>query len=305
MFLNTFMSIFALFIFMISGYFSGKKGYIDDKINEGINKIVLNITFPCSILSSFKKEYNSIEIYRDILILFIIFVIFKSFCLILALTLFKEKKDVHHSSDRFSAVFSNTNYMGMPITKAIFGDKAVIFTSIYVVFSSTLNNTLGILFFKGKADFKGLIYLFLKPAIIAAFIGMILFSFKIDLPIILKNSIGTLGPMTTTLSFMSIGYVLSKSNFNKLFNEYRVYFICGLRLIIIPLCAYFIFNFFIKATLLFNTFVIIESMPVAAVSITYSSLYKPKDLEYMSKVVFLSTLISLLTIPIIATMISK
>lgn len=294
---NSFINIMILIIYIAVGYFCGLKRYINVQINEGINKIVLNICLPCMILSSFKSENNYEGIYEDILILFILYVVFRVIWYIISLILFRSKKDPHFSTNRFLCLFPNAGYMGMPMTQAVFGSEALMYNSIYMIFFNIVSNSLGAMIYKGKINIKGLLNTLINPTIIAAFLGVILFILKFDFPLIISKPIDVLGSMTTPLSFMTLGYTLTKSSFKGLFKRKADYLICILKLLIIPLSAILIFRPILGSSLLLDTFFLLEAMPVAAVAVIFSNNYKSEDSEYASKIVFLSTIMSLITIP--------
>ncbi len=306
MFYNSFINIAVIIIYIAVGYFCGYKRYIDFQVNEGINKIIFNITLPCMVITSFKQEYNTPFIYKDMLVLFILYVIFKTIWLLASIVIFKKSKDEFFSSNRYSMLFSNCGYMGMPMTQAILGERALIYASIYVIIFNIFSNSLGVMLYKGigKLNIKELIKVLINPTIISAFIGIIFFGLKITFPPVMLKPMTSLGNMTTPLSFITLGYALSKSSFKELFKGKIQYITCALKLIVVPISAIIIFKPFMDKNLIFNTFVILEAMPVAASAIIYANSFKNLELQYASKITFLSTLLSLVTIPFIVLVIN-
>ncbi len=299
MIINTIENIFVILLLILVGVIAGKLKYIDENANASINKIILNISLPCMILSSFKQEYNSPGLYRDMFAMFVAYVILKSIWVLIGYLMFRKDKDKNYAPNRFSLIFSNSGYMGMPVAQAILGEKVLIFASIYSIFFNIFCNTLGISLFKGKVKYKEFLKLFTSPSIISAFIGILLFVLKVNLPFVLSKTISTLGSITTPLSFLTLGYTLRKSEFRGLFKFGKEYLICALRLIVIPITAYFFIKMFSNYDDLINSFTIIEAMPVASISVIFAANYKSEDLPYVSKIVFLSTILSLFTIPIL------
>lgn len=299
MFYNAFINIIILLIYIVIGYFSGLWKFINEEVNDGISKLVLNITMPCMILSSFKAENNVEGMYKNMLILLILYFIFKIMWFIISFSIFTRKRDQHFSTDRFSCLFPNAGYMGIPMTQAIFGDQALIYTSIYVAFFNIFLNSLGVMMFKGNVNFKALIKAFINPAIIAACLGLILFVMKVNLPMLLSKPITALGNMTTPLSFITLGYTLTRSSLKVVFKGKIQYFICALKLLIIPFSAIFIFKPIMGSSLMLDTFILIESMPIAALGLIFVNNFKPEDSEYASKIIFLSTVLSFITVPFV------
>ncbi|MCL2320801.1 MAG: AEC family transporter [Oscillospiraceae bacterium] len=306
MFYNTFISIAILIIFMGVGYFSGFIKFITDEVNEGLNKIILNITLPCMIIASFKQEYNTPGVYENMLILFILYIIFKAIWFIISLILYKKNKDHNVSTNRFSILFPNCGYMGIPVSQAVFGNQVLIYTAIYIMFFNIFTYSLGIGIYRGsgKINVKENVRIMLNPVIFSVFIGLGIFVLKITLPQILLNPITSLGNMTTPLSFIVIGYSLTKSSLKEVIKGKAQYIICALKLIVIPITALLIFRPFLGNNLILNDFVIIEAMPVAAVAIVFANNFKKQESEYASKVTFLTTILTIVTVPLIAFIIS-
>ena len=298
MFYSAFINIIILLIYIVIGYFSGLWKFINTEVNGGISKLVFNITMPCMILSSFKAENNTEGIYKNILILMILYIVFKIIWIIISFAIFATKRDQKFSTDRFSSLFPNAGYMGIPMTQAIIGDHALIYTSIYVIFFNIFLNSLGTIIYKGNIRFKALVKVFINPSIIAVCLGLMLFILKVDFPMILSKPIAALGNMTTPLSFITLGYTLTESSLKELFKGKFQYFICVLKLIIIPFSAMLIFKPIMGSSLMLDTFILIESMPIAALGLIFANNFKPEESEYASKIIFLSTILSFITIPL-------
>ncbi len=298
MFFNALSNVTVILFMVAIGAIAGYKKFINDEVNLGINKILMNIGLPFLIFSSFKVEYNTKDIYGEMLLILISFCLIKLILIVISHVVFRKEKDKFYSSNWFSSVFSNSSFMGLPIVSALFGEKALIYISIYIIFLNILSGTIGISFFKGKIDRKGLLGYILNPIIIFASLGLILFMLKIKLPFVLTKTMSTVGSITTPLSFLSLGYSLTKFRLIDIFKGKREYIACFIKLIIGPSLVILLLSIFIKQALLLNTLTIIEAMPVPTVGIIYTNIYKTEDTGYLSRVVFLSTILSLITIPI-------
>ena len=139
----------------------------------------------------------------------------------------------------------------------------------------------------------------IKPSIIAVYIGIILFTLKIKIPNVLLNTMDLVGGITTPLSMIIVGVILTKVDFKKYVSDWTIYYSSFMKLILIPILLFLIFKICNINSVLSNTMVLLTAMPTAATtSIIAESLNKEK--EYATILVFISTLLSLATFPIIA-----
>jgi len=96
-----------------------------------------------------------------------------------------------------------------------------------------------------------------------------------------------------------IGALLANSNFKEMLGNWRIYVVSFLRLIIIPLAIWAALRNVTSDPLLVGVPTIIAAMPVAANSAILAQEYEANSF-LASQVVFVSTLLSVITIPLIA-----
>lgn len=107
------------------------------------------------------------------------------------------------------------------------------------------------------------------------------------------------GGVTIPLSMIIVGVILSQVNFKKYMSYWTVYYSSLIKLIISPLVLLLIFKLLGFDSVLSKTMVLLTAMPTAALtSILAENLNKEK--EYAAILVFISTILSLVTFPLIA-----
>lgn len=103
---------------------------------------------------------------------------------------------------------------------------------------------------------------------------------------------------------MIIGYMISGVEFKEIFKEKSVYYVSLVRLIIAPTLTYLLLKLIGANSMLINVAIIIEAMPVAAVCAIYAE-NNDKESSYASLIVFVTTLLSLVTIPSILVLVNR
>lgn len=299
-------SVFSLFIMILVGIYGSKKKIITPIINKGLTDILIQIALPFMIVTSFMFTYdNNIKsnIIKTFFYSLIAYIIVMIVSYILLLPVKGDKKTILH----FANVFTNTGYVGFPILFSIYGQEGVIYGSIFNMFFVIFVWTYGLLLFTGSFKKEQLKHeikkILLNPSIIAVFIGIIMLIFNIQLPVALSSSMKSIGSMTGPLSMIIIGVILSNVKIKKHLKDWTIYYGIFINLIILPIIIYLLFLLIGDISKAAITVIIMVAMPASAMTSIFAESYN-KENQYAAILVSATTLLSLITIPIILKIIS-
>lgn len=293
--------IVTLFLILFVGLFVGKIKILPDNSPKTISKLVLYVSLPAMIISSMSDSIN-VEISKIFIIAGLSIVIHAFLFLttfIIPKILKVEKKNV--GTYKFMTMFSNVGYMGYPVLISILGADSLFYAAIFNIPNGILVFSIGIYLMgegMGEFNFKKL----LNPGIISALFGLVLFFTNIKIPPVLFSSLEMVGNMTTPLSMILIGLSLSTVEVTKIFSNIKIYILIVFKQIIIPLIVFMFLMMFGIDPYLIKIMVIIIAMPVAANTVIVSQEYGGNTV-LASETVFLSTLLSLITIPVFVSLI--
>ena len=262
----------VLFALMGLGFLLYRVNILDLNTNSKLTSLVLSVTTPCMVLNSVlctEKYSDSKTIFTILGIAVVTYVITPFIGVIINKLLHVQKNQT--GLYVFMTVFSNIGFIGYPIMKAIFGNN--------------------------KLNFKNLI----TPGVICSFLALILYLMHIRAPKIVTDFTGMVGDMTTPLAMIIIGVTLGAMNIKKVFNELRVYVYTLVKQLILPIIAYPIIAFLIKDHYLRGLTLIMLSMPVGSSAVLFTNKYGG-DSELAAKTIFMTTLISVFTIPLVVYM---
>ncbi|MCR1897537.1 AEC family transporter [Irregularibacter muris] len=292
-------SILSLFLVIVVGVYGEKKGIITNRLNRGLTDLLLQIILPFMIVSSFSFSYtNTIKsnVIKTFYYSFFAYIIVTVFSYLLTWPIKKEKKIILH----FANVFTNTGYIGFPILHALYGVEAVIYGSIFNMFFVLFVWTYGIMLFNKKMkkeEFKEeLKKTFLNPSIIAVYLGIILMVFDIQLPMVIKESMTSIGNMTAPLSMIIVGVTFSQVNIKAHLRDWTIYYGVVSKIILIPAILYFISIFINDRSIVSNTVIILASMPSATMTSIFAENFDIKK-DYAAVMVVATTFLSLFTLP--------
>lgn len=297
-----FVAIATLFILGAVGYLIRKKDVLKDEANSNIPKLITEVTLPCLIISSMQIEYTWDKVADMGLMLLVgvvAFVIQYGFVALIP-GIFgladKHEKGIY----QFMVMFQNSGFIGIPVLATIFGEEAIFFGAIYIIPYRVLIMTLGVKMMDSrirKFNYKEL----LNPGMAATVIGLFLFFTQIKLTDFINQPLEIVGGLTTPLAMLFIGASMIDLKFEKIFVNKRMYIISFIRLLAIPIILLIEIKGFVTNEIARGVPVIIHAMPVATLCTIFAKEYD-NNVDLASSGVFMTTLLSMVTIPIVATL---
>ncbi len=289
--------IVVLFLVMIIGFFARKRNIINAQVNRGLTGLLLNITLPFTIITSFNYEFSIDMLKKSGGVLVYTSLIFIISYLIGRVLYSKYPREIKGVL-MFSAMFSNCGFMGFPIIKSVYGQEGIFYGAIFNMVFNILLWTVGISLFTGKKDLKTVKRALMNPGTVAVYIGLIIFFFSIKLPAPIMNTLEMVGDMTSPLSMIVIGSILGDMNIKEVFSSKEAYYSTLVRLVLIPAVVFCIFKLFRAEGLSFGVLLLISAMPAAANTAIMSEKYDANS-ALASKCIFISTALSAITIPLV------
>jgi predicted permease len=295
-------SLTTLCVCLLFGYAGRKFKVLTDESNAAMSRVLVSIALPCmvfiSLMQPFSRELLA-ECAASFGLFFLIFLVGLPIGTLFARLL--KANDGEKRVWQFSLVFANVGYMGFPITQTVFGDGSLIYTSMGNAAFHVLAFSLGVYLFNPGDGFTkaNLARIALNPALIATYIGFAFFVGGLRLPQTVESGVAFVGNMTTPLSMLLVGSVLAKNPLRTLVNDIRVAPLVLTRLLIIPVAAFFLLRPFIPNITMLGVIVSLSAMPVASLTVIFAERYGG-DAAHASKLVALSTVCCLISIPVIS-----
>lgn len=292
-------SIITLFILVGVGFIAYRLGYVTRHGASGLSSLLVNVSIPCLILESMQVPLSSGLVHSmEIIVIVEIVVYAVSFCIAALIPCILKGSPFETGVLRFMLIFSNLGFMGYPVAYAMFGQESVFYVTLINLPFGFLVFTIGVFLLRPDLASHPDLRRILTPGLLASFLGLILLVTGITIPPPLNESISLLGSVTTPLAMIVIGTFLAPLPLADMISDTRVWVISACRLMVIPVIVFIIISPFVTDPLLLGIPVLLAAMPVAANTVLLSEEYGV-NAELASKGVFISTLLSLVTIPII------
>ncbi len=295
-FMDTFNEMVVILFAVGIGYLAHRLGYLGGEINQKLSKLILNITTPALILSSMANEENLPSVGEVLSILFVAVVFYAMefvFALIVPKLVGGTPKEI--GVWRFLLCFPNVGFIGYPLVEAIFGHTGLFYAVILVMPFNLLNYSLGPLMLSGKIHFHW--KQMLSPCILMALLTLILTLAGIRVPPMIGAMAEIVGDVNIPLSLLVLGSMLAGMSARKVLTSVRMWILSAVRLLAMPAALGVVLHLMGTDPLVLGVAVAQMAMPVA-VNGTMLCLEFDGDVDAMAQVTFMTTVLSIVTIPL-------
>ena len=285
----------VMLIMIVVGYYIAKKGVFTERGTSEINTLLLQIVTPCLIINSFITSEDDLQPMELLMAVFTsALAIFLS--LGLSYGFFRKEPPQRQKVLRFATIFSNAGFMGIPLVQGIVGERGVVYGSFFIAVFNVICWTYGYRMMSGGAKVS-LRTVLLNPGIIGLAVGLPLYFLGLQLPAVLAEPVGFFSDLNTPLAMLIIGSYIAKVDLHSFVSDMAVYQMAALRLIVAPALFLACLLLLRPEPVLLVTSVIQASAPVAANTVLFAVQYGG-DSQLASKTVAVSTVLSILTIPL-------
>jgi len=292
----------TLFAIVVVGYAAGKLGYMGGTFDKRLSKLVIDITCPALILSSaMTGVLPDREFILPLLgISVITYVVLTGVALLVPRFLTHRKAD--EGAVGFAIMFGNVGFMGYPVVASIFGHEAVFYAAVLNVVNTFAVFTIGTLLITGKSEIEGSRFqkkvLYSTP-MLAAYLTMLIVALKIDnIPGYISQPLTMIGNITVPAALLIIGSSMSNLPIKAMLGNPTVYATTLMRLAIVPITIFYLTSLMGFSPFVVGINTVVIAMPVATYG-TILCLRHGKDTTFITEVTFITTLLSMVTIPLL------
>lgn len=292
-----------MFLLMSVGFVGSKIGMITEETSKRLSAIVVNIANPAMILVSGISDERMEG--RELLSLTVVILAIYAVLLLLAYLLPVLLRVDPKSRGVYQAmtVFSNIGFMGYPIIAALYGSSAILYGALYSIPFNILIYTFGVSALRKKENGEEKKKLSLKEVlnigVITSIISLILYLWQIRVPGFLTDALNYLGNLTAPLSMMVIGASMTSISLRELFTDVRLLLFSLIKLLLIPVFGMLLIRQVVTNEVICGVFMIMLATPAGSMTAMLAQEYDG-DYETASRGVTLTTLLSVITMPVVS-----
>ena len=291
--------IIKLFVIMFMGYAVVKAGLMKSSESKSVSVILVYLVIPCVIIKAFQVDYTP-DVQKGLFLAIAAAVAIHILFLLITIPLKKIfQMDV---IEQATSIYSNAGILVIPLVQELLGQDYVIYSSAYIAVQLILLWTQGknMLCEEEKLEWKKI---FLNVNIISIIAGIVLFLFRIKLPAGIQDVLGMMNNMIGPLGMLLAGMAIAEVPLKSIFTKKRNYLSVALRLLLYPGLGLLLMKAIQIVVNLENSSQILLTVYFACVtpacaSVTSMAQLYDKDAAYASSLYVLTTLLSIVTMPV-------
>lgn len=289
--------IVMMFLLMGVGYLLFRRRFLADAGVSQMSDLVLFVANPVLIAKALMRPFDA-AVFQGALWVAAVSVVTLLLSIALGFVAYRDPRDRHAAMGRFSTIFSNTGFIGIPLAQATVGADGVFYVAVANTVQMVFMWTYGVFLASGDRTQVAPRKVLTNPSVIAMVVGLACFLISWEPPQIVMNALTSLGNLNTGLVMLVLGANLAQCQLASLVRDAAIWKACVLRLAAMPLLTLAILFLLPRAGIAAQTVVIMyQAMPVAAAASLFAHTYG-RDGDYATGVVALSTLCSLATMPL-------
>lgn len=295
------ITILSIILMIGLGYFLKRIDFLSEDAVDPLNKIVMYILLPCMIFSAISTADLSLLPKLGILP----FVILSSSLITGIISYFLLKKlgldDITLWSVLVTIMIANTGFMGYPISLGVYGQEGfirAIFCDIATLCIFLILSYILVLKFGGNTK-EAIKKIVLFPTLWAIILGLGINFFNISIGPVLESTINYLGQGTIPLIMLVLGLSINFDGISR--SKSMIAFTSVMKLAFFPAIAFLIASSIGLVDLQYKVSIVEAAMPSGMMSLLLAITYK-LDFELTSDCILINTVISLITLPVIMTL---
>jgi predicted permease len=291
----------TLFIIMGVGFFLCRVKRLSQQTISQVSYVQVNIVVPCLIFNSLRID-RDVRVIREMGLAAFATFLYYAIAILLAARLFPKQPGDTRAVLQFGVIYANVAFMGFPLIEAVYGKEALVFAAVSLAVFTLFQWTHGIFVMGGRGHIS-VRSILLSPGVVALLSGFCFFMIGFD---VFDRFTGPLGQaitffanLNTPLALMLLGAQMANSDYKKLFASKTLYAASAIRLIGLPLLAALIMIPIGLPPMVYCALVTLCATPTAGLTSIFAERYQ-RDVPTAAQTVTLTTLFSILTLPLFA-----
>lgn len=294
---KTSLQIIQMLVILFIGAYAYKKEIISDSGLKTLTNVLLEIVSPLLIFTSYQRDYNPEQV-KGLVVTFCLSIFSIIVAIIVSLIVIKKSDKRDYLVERMAIMYTNCGFIGLPLMSALYGSIGVFYCTGFITAFNLICWSYGISMLVKLPIKEKLIKIFSGRNMIAIFLGLFCYFFSIRLPNTLLIPMTSIGSMNATLALLIVGATIMMNPIKSMFSNSRGYYILIIHNVLIPLLIIFLLIKVNTTDMIKNIILIAMACPVGATTTTFSLKFN-RDEKYASSLLGLSTLVCVITIPVL------
>ena len=296
--LITAQQVAVLFLLIGTGMVAVKTGVLKLENKQALSNLLVYIIVPAMVVNSYRMEFSA-QILHNLLAAFGMSVLSVLLGTVITLLLTARKTGSRMPIFRFACIFSNAAYMGFPLISALFGSEGLLYASAYVTVFNILLWTLGYGLVSGGSSVKEVA----RSLVHTPVLGLGIYLLQIPLPALITQPLELLAGVNTPLSMLITGMLIAAGDVRSIVTDKHIWKLASVRMLLIPAATLALFGVLGFHGTAAQVVTLLECCPAAAITSVFAVQFG-HDEHFAAGSVVLTTLLSIITLPLCALIIT-
>ena len=284
-----------MFLLVIVGFIVRKTQLVGSEGRKNIINLCLYVTLPFNIVNAFLGKFSWDMLMTSGLVL-LLSIGYNLISILIAFLIYR-KRDKEQKTLCYGTIVSNGSFLGNPVIEGVYGSTGLFYAALFMLPVRVVVWTVGLsVFLKGEKVnlWKKVL---LHPCVIAMYVGAIFLVTGVRLPGFVEQTISGISGSNSPLSMMLVGMMLAEMSPKGLLRK-NLWFYTVVRLLVIPAVILLASMKLPIDPMLRGITVIMAGMPTPITTALLASKYGG-DEECATGMIFMSTILSMVTLPIL------
>lgn len=295
------LAIILILIFI--GYVGARRGYFSKEFTKTASSLTMNVLLTGTVLGSVMgdlPDFSGPEFARIFLITWLSMLLLYIVGFICALPFRKNREKAPVLEFLSSA--PNTIFIAAPLVQDLYGAQGLFYLVLSTIPFNFFVYTYGVwLLAHGREGKKLGIKDIVTLPLIASLAALLIAVLRLPAPAFLHDLCSILGGATVPMSMFVIGATLGDVDLKSAFSQPLSYVAALVRLVVCPIVTWLVLRLFVTDPVLLNSMIINAAVP-SAVIVAVLTIQYDRDAEFAAEGVLVSVLLSVVTIPIISSL---
>ncbi|OOM13867.1 AEC family transporter [Clostridium saccharobutylicum] len=292
--------VIIMFILIGIGILAFKKKIVTIEATNIYSNFLLVFVVPALIINAYQRGMVKEQLI-GLGYSFLLAIVFHVMAIIVVNVFIKKREDSNYRVERMGAIYSNCGFMAFPVLLALLGEEGALYGTAFIGIFNVFSWTNGVTILTGEntINIKKIVF---NPGSLGFIVGLILYLTQIQIGDVISQTISYVASLNTPLAMVITGVFLANINIKETLKDFNIYKSVLLRTVILPLIMIFLIkitgfeSWFDTAKSVAIAHIVACSCPAAASTILLVA-RKGLNSEHGAKLVTMSTLFSVITIP--------
>ncbi len=278
---------------MAIGFVAHKRDFLGKQTIQEISDLVIYLVTPALIMRSLQMEFTP-DTLTNVYVMGVLALLTTILMVVSRLV-----SPQSHLS-QYAMFFGNTGFIGIPIADSLYGAQSVVYMAVFIAVVNVLVWTYGISLIAGRESQLSFTKLLTNPNNLAIVAGVLLHIMPFSLPRFIDQSITLVANLNLPLVMIVLGTYLAEAQLSRFLRSREFYKVCFFNLLFIPITVIILLRLLPMTIdhLVAMTLVVAHATPGAALLVVFAKKFQ-KDYHFSLAMISLTTLTSMLTIPLI------